>query len=224
MKKILIGIFGLFLCGVVTAEPQVVNSVDDKASISWTAMNEALPVLSSQEIQNDITTFLIEYENSKLSARDLLTECLKYDTKSKCVEFVKKYFGFQGGDANDCHVASSYVGTEVDMGNQHKKFDSLTDVIAACSRYEDGVKWYDGSTGKIDPDEALYASDSYVGNCKRFMDHLKKCNWYLEDYYTRKLQSSDTKRKDKKRYQCVLDLVARGELDLPVTKMENSCK
>lgn len=95
------------------------------------------------------------------------------------------------------------------------------------AKYDGNV--YRNANGTIDldprnPDDGKYDGASLTGQCKQWVDAAEQCQSYLIGYYKDKLDGSKLSKNDKKYYECLLEKVQTGNMDFPLSKMEQSCK
>lgn len=224
MKKILLGIYFGLICNFANADVKVVNDITDVAKINWGALDSAVINLSTDDIRADMMVFFIEHEKDELSAKDILSYCLTIDSKNACANFVKTYMDYVGGNANDCTEASAFVGrlTQTLGGGFSYRFETFQDALNYCEVHGHGSHFYNDKHEVVYSDS--YKTDSIYGLCERFIEYVKKCTIHLETYYEQELLSETLSNKTRKQYQCILNLVKTGQLNLPVNLMEKSCK
>ena len=224
MKKILFGLFSVFICNVALADAKVVNDITDKTKIYWEAVDAAVTAFSSEETRAIMYAFFIDNEGKELSAKDILTYCRQMEKDVvKCANFVKNYVSYIGGDASDCTMASGIIGQRFyapRTGISDIDATTFNKAMVSCGPYEHGSGVYDN--GKVVDNS--YHIASMVGVCVEFINHVKKCTRHLESYYAKELSKTDLDAKKKKQYSCMLNLVQTGQLDLPVDKMEKKCR
>lgn len=223
MKKILFGLFSVFICSVALADAKVVNDITDKTKIYWEAVEAAVSAFDSEETRAIMYAFFIDNEGKELSAKDILTYCRQMEKDVvKCANFVKNYVSYIGGDASDCTMASSIIGKDFSVKGYRINATTFSNAMTSCAQAEGGNTSLSG-TGTV-VENYGFDSDSQLGTCFRFINNVKKCIRHLESYYTKELLKTDLDAKKKKQYSCILNLVQTGQLELPVNLMEKKCK
>ena len=223
MKKILFGLFSVFICNVALADAKVVNDITDKTKIYWEAVDAAVTAFSSEETRAIMYAFFVEREGQELSAKDILGYCRTVEKNLvQCVDFVKKYVNYTGGDATDCTMASSIIGKDFSVDGYRINATTFSNAMTSCVQAEGGHTGLSGTGTVVDRYE--FSSDSQFGTCFRFINNVKKCTRHLESYYTKELLKTDLDAKKRKQYSCILNLVQTGQLELPMNLMEKKCK
>lgn len=224
MKNILLSIFFILACNLANADVKFVSNIEDKIKINWGALNDAVSVLSTEDIRANMLVFFIEHEKDEFSAKDILSYCVSIDDKVTCANFVKTYMDYVGGNANDCAEASSLVGrrTETLSGAHAYYFETFSEALNYCDVTGYGNGWQDDNNGL--GTRGNYATNSIYGVCERFLTNVRKCTIHLEAYYEQELLSNKLSKKTERQYRCILNLIKTGQLNLPVSLMEESCK
>ncbi len=215
------------------ADISVVNDMDAVFALDLNAVNEARAKLKSfggispqavsesadmqQELKSRITGFLEDViaNSDAISLGELTKLCQKnMNDAVVCLDFIDAYMGYNIGDSTDCTVAKNarpeYQGHKPDSYN-------FADVYSYCLRSAGNFAY--GVSGGVLRDD--YESNSIVGQCKTFLYHVERCQNHLISYYA---DLALNKNENSEKYNCVLNLLKTGEMDLPVTNMENRCK
>ena len=192
-----------------------------------TAMNEITRVGSdspykSVEEAGDAfyDAFYAAKKNNTVDIDKVADKCANEIIKSGrvCNNFLVSY-NTHLNKANYCLKANKEKITPTDSasGRENKKeytFQECTSVVSAEKfHHNDGTTSYQG-----------YHGDSYLGKCVDWVNDAKQCQSYLIGYYKDKLDNSKLSKSDKKYYECLLEKVQTGNMDFPLSKMEQSCK
>ena len=128
-----------------------------------------------------------------------------------CNNFITRY-NSNLNHANFC-ISANNRGEKVTYLSHSATFEE-------CQRMRD-INGYEN--GKITRGER-YEGDSIAGQCKDWIKAVEMCSKYLGGYYTQKLSETGLSNEDKKKYECLLEKVETGNITVPLSKMENSCK
>ena len=159
------------------------------------------------EAQSDLLLWFMSNKKNTISARDILTKCDEVVGHAKsCIDFLNTYNTYLD-HANFCVRANSFkLQNYLKIPGYENKEFTFRDCVSKTVYSEN------------------YASTSVVGECNRWTGYAQKCSVYLEKYYTQKLSNSKISESDKKYYECLLNKIQTGDIDFPMSKMEESCK
>ena len=238
MKKILftsiVGLMALVPSFSIaqTKQPEevVINTIEDRFRINWNALEEAALFIGMDgvEIHSAVRYEFLLREKTGISVKEMLNICLNayyevygdsdkhwnQNTNQMCREFVNRYMTASRVDvsekANDCTAASSLHGKMFHTlnGAYSYRFKTFNDAVRECEIYQ-----------KED-----YVDGTIYSLCERFREHVKGCTSYLTDYYEDKLWHAQENEKEAGQYECILDLIKTGRINLPVDLMEKECK
>jgi hypothetical protein len=216
------------MCSVAMADVKGFNDITDKGKIDWEAVDASVTAFDSEATRAMVYEFFINNEGREISAKDLLGWCYTISGQGahlvECTNFVKKYFTYTGGDANNCTMASGQAGEvyakRLDIGGMNSDVSFKT-TLSACETYGHCSSY---GPGGCTEDHSLMGESGIYEVCRRFLENVKKCTRHLESYYAKELSKTDLDAKKKKQYSCILNLVQTGQLELPMNLMEKKCK
>lgn len=221
-KIIMIITFVGCVCNANAAKVNVSNSVYDMKTVYWHAFRDIVNDMKSKydtDVPADVwDLFSLDVIGDKdmlYSDADLVGLCMKnIGIVKACMDFIDMYHNYNSGDSNDCVAATN---TQVEFLNWTAK-GTFDEVYAKCNRNQD-VAWHN-EDGSVEP--RVYSGNSFTGQCKAFLNHVRRCERHLLKYYAEKIQSNNNK-KQKKQYECIFHLLQTGQIILPVTEMEKQC-
>ena len=159
------------------------------------------------EAQSDLLVWFMSNKKKTVSAKDILTKCSEIVGHAEsCMDFLNTYNMYLD-HANFCMRANSF------------KLQNFLHVEG----YEDREFTFRDCVSKT-VKSSFYTSNSVIGECNKWTGYAQKCSIYLEKYYTQKLSNSKISETDKNYYGCLLDKVQTGEINFPISEMEEDCK
>lgn len=223
MKKLLI--FTSFCLGINVCRADYITF--DTAALNE-AMNEITRIGSDSpyktvEDAGDalFDAFYAAKKGDTVDSDTVMDKCFNEIIKSGriCNNFINTYATFLN-KANYCLKANKENITQTYglEGRENRKgynFRECTSVIS-------GAHKHDEETGK--DYEINYDGQSYLGKCVDWVKAAEQCQSYLIGYYKDKLDDSKLSKTDKKYYECLLEKVQTGNMDFPLSKMEEACK
>jgi len=159
------------------------------------------------EAQSDLLLWFMSNKKNTISARDIITKCNEIVGHAKsCIDFLNTYNMYLD-HANFCVQANNF------------KLQNFAHV----SKYENTEFTFHDCVSKT-VYSGNHSSNSIVGECNRWTSYAQKCSVYLKGYYTQKLSNSKTSESDRIYYECLLEKIQAGDVDFPMSKMEEACK
>ncbi len=228
MKKILLGLCFVLVCHFANADVMFVNDIDAEMQINLDALDYAETKLSNKKASAGMMSYFmgVWVEGGALSVKDITKHCLTIDNAMACKDFVVAYVNYIGGNADDCSAASSHIGADHVFGahgHDYKEyFKTFKEARSYCETNGHDTDLVNAN-GEVTHSKS-YTLDSIYAVCKRFLENVKKCHSYLEVYYTKELESKKIKRQQREQYECILNLINTGQMDLPQSLMEEACK
>lgn len=221
-KIIMIITFVGCVCNANAAKVKVSDNVYDTKTIYWQAFRDVVNDMKNKyqpDIQADMWDWfafgVINNKDMLYSDADLVNLCMEsIERVNVCMDFIDMYHNYNSGDSNDCVAATN---TQVEFGIWNAK-GTFNEVYAKCNQHQDTAWHYED--GSVEPES--YSGESFVGQCKVFLNDVKRCERHLLKYYAEKIQSNNNE-KQKKQYECMFNLLQTGQIMLPVTEMEKQC-
>lgn len=198
----------------------------DSYPVDTVALDEALKEISRvgdstdpekiEDAQADLYMYFINNSSKQLPPENIINQCVKIVRHNRsCMKFLQTYSHYLN-HANFCLKANNFTNAV-----WFEKKYSFKD----CYREYD-TSWhnYDGTVNEELSSTRHYDADSIVGQCRTWIDSAEKCQNYLIGYYSERLANSKLSKSDKKYYECLLDKTRTGNMDFPLSKMEETCK
>ena len=152
-----------------------------------------------ENAQADLYIFFMKNSDQQIPVGDIVGQCVKIvQNNSSCMKFLQTY-GKYLDHANFCLKANNF------------ELPNLT--FKQCGPYVNAAQSYSESE----------TNTENWGNCKRWYDTAETCSIYLQNYYKQKLSYSGS-TSDRKYYECLLGKLQTGNMDFPISKMEEACK
>ncbi len=172
-----------------------------------------------ENAQADLYIFFMKNSDQQIPVGDIVGQCVKIvQNNSSCMKFLQTY-GKYLDHANFCLKANidRIMPSEGTPGLENTKKLSFQECVSLSSERKYHEK--DGTTSNL-----AYGGNSALGKCTDWVDAAEKCQSYLTNYYLQKLSGSNISKSDKKYYECLLKKVQTGNMDFPLSKMEEACK
>lgn len=194
--------FVLFVCLCLCINN--VYAKDISYPVDTIALEEALKEIpsSKEDAKAELYLYFITNQNRDIPVSEIANKCIETIRDNvSCMNFIKTYNSYLD-HANFCFKANNYGS------------DAFRLTFKQCASYANASYGY--STSEINSNE--------WGYCRRWFEMAENCSKYLEKYYTQKLSNSKLSASDKKYYECLLNKIQTGNMDIPTSKMENDCK
>ena len=218
-------IFTVFCFGINICQAE--NFITFDTAALDTAMNEITRVGSDSpyktvEEAGDALydAFYAAKKNNTVDSDLVMDKCFNEIIKSGriCNNFINAYDKYLN-KANYCLKANrEKIIKDYNLpGEANQQEYNFQECLSAASAAHN----YNKDKGYV---EKTYTGTSYIGKCVDWVKAAEQCQTYLISYYKDKLDNSGISESDKKYYECLLEKVQTGNMDFPMSKMEQSCK
>lgn len=111
--------------------------------------------------------------------------------------------------------------------NTYNKFLDHANFCKESDKFKAGNFTFNECRSYVLDDDKSYASRDSSGKiynqCKTWIEHGMRCRFYLMGYYSDQT-NNETSESDKEYYQCLSKKIEDGDIDFPMSKMEQDCK
>ena len=219
-------IFTVFCFGINICQAENFITFDtaalDTAMNKITRVGSDSPYKTVEEAGDALyDAFYAAKKNNTVDSDLVMDKCFNEIIKSGriCNNFINAYDKYLN-KANYCLKANKENITKTyDTPGRENQIEYS---FQECTSVVSGAHKHNGDTGQ--DYDINYAGESYLGKCVDWVKAAEQCQTYLISYYKDKLDDSKLSKSDKKYYECLLEKVQTGNIDFPMSKMEQSCK